>query len=359
MKLDSLVIENFKSIKKANLELRNINLLIGANGAGKTNFIQFFRMLNNIVENRLQDYIAQSGRAENILFYGRKVSNYLSGHFVFGNNEYFFKLLPTDENKLFFSDEIVTWKYEKKHDYQIADSNFESNLVEQIQKDGTKKVAFYVQNSVSNWRVYHFHDTSVNAKVKQYCDINDNRFLYSDASNLPAFLYLLQEKYPESLKRIEQTLKIVAPFFSGFHLKPMEIFEEQIRIEWRHKGSEKIFNATHLSDGTLRMICLITLLLQPNLPDTILIDEPELGLHPSAINLLADIIKSVGAEKQIICSTQSVTLLNQFEAEDIIVVDKENDESKFHRLEKSQLNEWLDEYAIGELWEKNLLGGRP
>ncbi|MCP5063169.1 MAG: AAA family ATPase, partial [Ignavibacteriae bacterium] len=195
---------------------------------------------------------------------------------------------------------------------------------------------------------------------KQESDINDNRIFRRDASNLTAFLYLLQEKHFDYFKRIENTIKLIAPFFDKFQLEPLALNNEKIRLEWKHINSDQYFNANHFSDGTLRMICLITLLLQPDQPDTIIIDEPELGLHPSAIQQLAALMKSVADDgKQIICSTQSVTLLNQFNPEDIIVVDREDNESKFKRLDEERLEDWLDKYAIGELWEKNVLGGRP
>jgi predicted ATPase len=117
-----------------------------------------------------------------------------------------------------------------------------------------------------------------------------------------------------------------------------------------------------LSDGTLRFICLTTLLLQPKslLPDTLLIDEPELGLHPFAINLLADMLQEAAESKQVIVSTQSVELLNAFQPEDVVVVQREEDASVFKRLDKAALSDWLaDDYSLGELWKRNILGGRP
>ncbi len=223
-----------------------------------------------------------------------------------------------------------------------------------------KKVVHYVFELMQKFLVYHFHDTSITAKMRQDSDINDNRYLRRDAANLAAFLYMLKEKYPEHFRKIEDTIKIIAPFFEKFNLEPLELNKERIKLEWKQVGTDQYFNANHLSDGTLRMICLITLLLQPNPPDTIIIDEPELGLHPAAIQLLGSMIKSLAAKgKQIICSTQSVTFINQFEPEDIIVVERNNGESVFKKLEKNKLNDWLNEYSLGELWEKNVLGGRP
>jgi len=206
---------------------------------------------------------------------------------------------------------------------------------------------------------YHFHDTSSTAGVKKYCSISDNKKLAPDASNLAAFLYLLKQKYHDSFFMIEETVKLIAPYFDRFVLEPDALNEERIRLEWMEVGSDKMFNANHLSDGTLRMICLTTLLLQPNPPDTIIIDEPELGLHPYAITVLASLMKSFATTKQLIVSTQSVTLINHFEAQDIIVTDKKDGASVLRRLDADELEAWKDDYSLGEIWEKNIIGGRP
>jgi predicted ATPase len=360
--INKIVIENFKSIRHLDIDIKNINLLIGSNGAGKSNFIQFFRLLNSIVSSNLQNHIVEGGGADNFLFFGRKVSSSLSGLVSAGPNEYNFELAPTEDNKFYFKVESTTFTHASYGNTvkTLADGNKETNLIKQIEADVEKKIAFHVTKAMTTWRVYHFHDTSSSSKLKQTSEINDNRFLKRDASNLAAFLFFLQEKHNQHFKKIENTIRIIAPFFDCFDLHPLLLDENKIRLEWKHINSEQYFNANHLSDGTLRMICIITLFLQPHLPDTIIIDEPELGLHPSAIQLLASLIKSAASQnKQVICSTQSVTLLNQFGAEDIIVVDRENNESHFKRLNIDELSDWIDEYSIGELWEKNLFGGRP
>jgi predicted ATPase len=208
-------------------------------------------------------------------------------------------------------------------------------------------------------RVYHFHDTSAAAKVKQSGDLNDNEALRSDASNLAAFLFLLKSKHPESYRRIASTVRLAAPFFDDFRLRPSPFNEQKILLEWSEKNSDAYFNAHAFSDGTLRFICLATLLLQPELPSLIIIDEPELGLHPYAIQLLAGLVRSASQKAQVILSTQSVTLVNQFSPEELIVVDRKDGASEFRRLSPQELESWLESYSLGELWEKNVLGGRP
>lgn len=224
-----------------------------------------------------------------------------------------------------------------------------------------KRVARYVSEYLDRWRLYHFHDTSESAKVKQTCNIADNKTFQPDARNLAAFLYLLEKKHPNHFENIQDAVRMVAPFFNRFNLHPSQLNEDKILIEWKEKGSDDYFNASALSDGTLRFICLATLLLQPEskLPSTILLDEPELGLHPYAITVLAGLLRSTSKCAQVIVATQSVTLVNQFEPDDIVVVDCEKEQSVFKRLDRPDMEGWLEEYGLGDLWEKNVLGGRP
>jgi predicted ATPase len=211
--------------------------------------------------------------------------------------------------------------------------------------------------TVKSWTTYHFHDTSTEAKVKQTGDLNDNRALRPDAANLAAFLYRLQETEPAVFRNLAEVIRMVAPFFSSFNLRPNPLNPRTIRLEWQEIGSDSYFDAHSLSDGTLRFISLATLLLQPELPPTLLLDEPELGLHPYAITVLADLLRAAATRTQVIVSTQSVTLVNQFAPEDLIVVDRIEGESIFRRLTADEIASWLDDYALGELWEKNVLGG--
>ena len=220
-------------------------------------------------------------------------------------------------------------------------------------------IAGYVVSAMQSWRIYHFHDTSPEAKVKQPCEVHDNRVLKGDASNLAAFLYLLRAQYPDHYRNIVDAVRMVAPFLQDFILEPLALNQQMIRLEWKEKGSDHVFGPSALSDGTLRFACLATLLLQPFLPSTVLLDEPELGLHPYAITLLAELLRSASTKTQVIASTQSTSLVNQFEPQDVLVVEREDGQSVFKRLDKGSMDEWLEDYGLGDLWEKNLLGGRP
>jgi predicted ATPase len=354
--LDRIRVAGYRSIRDQTVELRPLNLLIGANGSGKSNFVGVFRLLTEITSERLQLFVAQIGGADQILHFGRKVTERLVLELLFGENGYICDLVPTASDSLVFEHEEVFAQGASASSGGGAKETFLQELDEDAADPDVLRFAF---TALPSWRVYHFHDTSALARVKQKGDLQDNTVLRSDAGNLAAFLYRLQETRPDILSNIKGIVRMVAPFFGDFQLQPDRINPDRIRLEWREKGSDSHFDAHALSDGTLRFICLATLLLQPNAPHVILVDEPELGLHPYAITVLADLLRSAATRTQVIVSTQSVTLVNQFGPEDILVVDREDGASVFRRLTSQEIESWLDDYALGELWEKNVLGGRP
>jgi predicted ATPase len=357
-KLSKLVLKGFKSIADCELKMRPLNILIGSNGAGKSNFITFFRMIQQLLDGNLQQFVSQHGGPDSILHFGRKVTGTLSAELHFGNNGYKVSLEATQDNRMMIAEEGFWWDAPDGAITKIIGrGHFESKA-----EEGTgTKIDKYVVPVLKKWRVYHFHDTSDSAYVKRIHRIADNAYLRSDAGNLAAFLYFLQQVYPKEFSQIVQTIRLVAPFFGQFRLRPNGVNGEMIELEWFERGEDIPFKAHHLSDGTLRFICLATVFLQPAdlQPETILVDEPELGLHPYAITTLASLIRSASKSKQVIVSTQSVELLNEFDPEDVVVVDKDEGGSVFKRLDTEELRSWLQDYSLGELWKKNLLGGRP
>lgn len=352
--LQNIKIEGFKSIKTLDLKLSPINLLIGSNGVGKSNFISFFKLVNNIYEQRLQQYSLKSG-VDNLLHYGRKNTTEIKGYLDFGNNAYEFNLLPTDEGTLFIGREDSILNYTNQYNKTFYDQNIKESRI----KEKYRIRDNYLCEQLESYKIYHFHDTSSSAPLRSFADISNNRMLKEEGENLPAFLYYLQEKHPKHFKIIEMVIQSVFPFFDRFDLAPFVLDENKIEMEWYEKEHpEHPFYARHLSDGTLRFIALATLFLQPNLPKTIIIDEPELGLHPFAIAKLAGMIKKASVHSQIIIATQSVNLVNEFSADDIIVANREDNQTVFKRQSEESLKSWLEDYSIGELWEKNVIGGR-
>ena len=367
--LDWITVKGFKSIKSIEeLDLRPINILIGANGAGKSNFIGVFPFLNAIRLGGLRDYVMRSGGADKILHFGSKVTQQLSIETSFenGKRKYNIDLAPDDSDSMFPSNENVytSVKQETVPDYPsptlyaLLGGNGEAGISNTEQRFGA---ITYVRRHLFHWRLYHFHDTSASSPIKKTVVVNDNRFLRHDGSNLAAFLFYLREVHGRSYDMIRRTVQLVAPFFDDFFLEPLALNEDTIRLEWRHRGSDGYFDAASLSDGTLRFIALATLLLQPIelRPSVILLDEPELGLHPAAITILASLIKQVSTETQIVVATQSPLILDHFEPEDVVVTERVEGATQFTRLEREKLKGWLEDYSLGQLWEKNEFGGRP
>ncbi|MGI9175033.1 MAG: AAA family ATPase [Rhodothermales bacterium] len=358
-RLDHIEIEGFKSIERLRLQLGPVNVLVGQNGAGKSNFISFFRMLNELIEERLQLYVARSGGANALLYYGAKTTPEITARMFFGRNGYLIRLAPTEDDGLLFAGEQLYFKGalgESRRPFIAGHREAKVNEAYRLDPSG---IPGYVVPSIRSWHVYHFHDTGPQAPPKQTNDLHDNDRLRSDAGNLAAFLYLLQERHAANYALIRSAVRQVFPRFDDFTLRPNPLNPDTIRLEWRERESDYRFGPHQLSDGTLRFICLATLLLQPKLPSTVLIDEPELGLHPSALGVLASLVRSASARAQIIMTTQSVTLLNEFEPEQVITVDRIEGASEFKRLTSGELEAWLERYTLGEIWEKNVVGARP
>ncbi len=356
-KLERITIRGYKSIRSLeNFKLGNLNVLIGANGAGKSNFISIFQMLAAVVDQRLQLYVQEHDGPDALLYKGRKHTPELEAEFYFNRNGYRITLKAAGERFIFsreetwFSGDIVDSAHPLGFGHREA-------LLPEVKGD---TFAPYVRPAIAGWRVYHFHDTSNSAPVRQAQAVRDNLRLKADASNLAAFLRLLRDHHSEHYKRIIETIRLAAPFFGDFvHRNDPG---ERVELEWFElTDPDTPLGPRQLSDGTMRFICLATLLLQPTSlqPSTILIDEPELGLHPYALALLVGLLRQAAERKQLIVSTQSVELVNELTPQDLIVVSHKDGGSTFVRLDQEELKAWLDDYALGELWKMNVIGGRP
>lgn len=360
--IKKLTIKGYKSIQSLeDFELRSLNILIGANGAGKSNFIKLFSFLASVAGDNFALDVEKMGGANSIVSFGSKRTQAITVKISFMPDEnsdsqltdWHIALHTTVDDKLASDDTQIrttTW---------TTSPTYSTDPAKQI-LSMAKKFKQAPLDQMKLLRQYHFHDTSDFAPVKMKHAVNDNLRLKPDAANLAAYLRMLQEQHIDEYARIVETIRLVLPFFDDFVHRPGD--PEFVELEWLQKGrSDTPLKAHMLSDGSLRFICLVTLLLQPLdlLPDTILIDEPELGLHPYAINILADIFKQVAEDKQLIVSTQSVELINELAPEDVVVVDQEQGVSSFKRLTESELSDWLQDYSLGELWKRNILGGRP
>jgi predicted ATPase len=357
----------FKSIREmSDLEFRPLNVLIGANGAGKSNLISFFKLLNFGMTDSLKQYVAQAGYAGSLLHFGSQQTQRISASIEFrmdgGTNTYELKLSHAAENSLIYTEEAVTWHKDghPRPDRTVLGVGVERTLLNDPARLNDAKVRV-VRSLLSGARVYQFHDTSATAPLRNKCEIDQNRHLFDHGGNLPAVLFYLKERHRDAYDVIVDIIRQVAPFFDEFMLEPDKLNPRFMALRWRERGTPHELGVHQLSDGSLRFMALATLLNLPagDMPGILIIDEPELGLHPAAIQVLAGLLQAAAVRSQVIVSTQSVTLINQMEADDVIVVEREGGQSAFRRPEADGLRDWLSDYALGELWEKNVIGGRP
>lgn len=362
--IELIRISNYKSIRNLVLPLQKLNVLIGSNGAGKSNLISFFELAKAIIEARFGSYTLEKGGIDNLLYQGRKVSDFIKGLLDFNNtNAFFFELRPAQSNKGYIEetgDYFNNRNFDSKNYDLWHKTKWDSAVEESCLLTNPRWRAGYIRGYFKSFTIYHFHDTSSKSPMRGECDINDNDFLRDNGSNLAAYLYRLQQTDDKAFRLIEGVIRSIAPYFKKFTLKPNHTNPTKISLEWEEVNSDMYLNGYSFSDGTLRFIALATLLLQTNSPEVIIIDEPELGLHPAAINKFAEMVKKASFKSQIILSTQSTNLVNCFEPENIIVVDREDNQSVFNRLSNEELAVWLNEYeySLSDIWEKNLIGGQ-
>ncbi|ABK44086.1 conserved hypothetical protein [Magnetococcus marinus MC-1] len=370
--LKTLTVKGFKSIKDLNeFELGNLNVIIGANGAGKSNFVQIFRMLMAMTQKNFSKFILERGGADSFLFNGPKVTPKINMQFEFasrsnhakGSNWYRFELTPTADEKFLICEER---NYLTNNWRSYGSASEESRLYdernERASRGAGSGIGHFVYDAISHWMVYHFHDTSATSSMRRSEIIEDDQNLRGDAANIAPFLLRLKNDgyFPDCYKQIVDAVRLVMPFFDDFRLDVQKLGEaEKVRLSWSQKGSDFPMQPYHLSDGSIRFICLATALLQPRPPSTIIIDEPELGLHPAAIVVLAELIQAAAKRTQVIVATQSPALIDQFGIEDIIVVNRKDGASTFQRLKEEAFTAWLEAYSVGELWTKNVIVGGP
>ncbi len=362
--LESITVKGFKSIASIEaLPLGDVNVLIGPNGSGKSNFIGVFSFLNAIREGRLQDFTLRQGGAERILHFGSKQTKSIVIQITFKDqiNAYEIELQPTESDELVPADESVYFWDKSRHDKPFRQSLERNGKEAGISSQNSTRIATYIRAHLDRWRLYHFHDTSTSSPMKKAASTNDNRFLRPDGSNLAPFLFFLRERYEADFNLIQNAIRRVAPFFKEFVLEQDRLNPDVMRLEWRHEKSDAYFDSSSLSDGTLRFIALAALLMQPAFlrPSVILLDEPELGLHPYAIEMVAALIKGASQVTQVVVSTQSSLFLDHFEPENVLVANRYEGATIFNRLDPDQLESWLESYSLGQLWEKNKFGGRP
>lgn len=367
--LDRITLKGFKSIREiVDFKLTQINVLVGANGAGKSNLVDFFRMLRAMADGGFRDFIRIHGGGDGFLFNGPKETREIHASLAFADNEYRFTLKPTADGRLVFSEEATRWTradHVKYGDWRPHEGGRESNLKywkgrRSPRNTSAPSIEGHVYESVSGWTVYHFHDTSATAPMRRSCSVRQTGRLWPDAGNLAALLLWMRDKHEDRYTRICDSIRLVAPFLDEFVLDPKESGQdENVLLEWRQPGNPFKFAPWHLSDGTLRFICLATALLQPQPPSLVIIDEPELGQHPVAIGVLAALLHETALRTQLLICTQSPLLLDHFDPEHLVIVERRDDASVFRRLDAGALEQWLEDYSLGELTRRDIIETGP
>jgi predicted ATPase len=367
IKLREVVIKGYKSIsleKPVTLSLDAINILLGANGAGKSNIVSFFKMLSYMMSKSFARYVETSGTANSILHYGAKRTPFLEGVLTFSDERnstdtYRFRLVNAAPDRLIITEETVQWH--RKRENIPYDVVLEPNFKESSLADSNDNVAKAIYWMLSYCKVYQFHDSSSEGPLRQACPVETANYLQAFGNNLPSFLYFLRNHHNNSYNRIVSYVRDVVPQFQDFYLEPVG---NTISLRWvDNSATDYVFNAHQFSDGSIRFIALATLLLQPKetMPNVIIIDEPELGLHPCAISQLAQMIKDAALHAQIIIASQSKDLVDFFGIDNISIVEMDEKSlcTTVRTLTQEDYELWLKDYTVSELWDKNVLGGRP
>jgi predicted ATPase len=356
-RLQSLTLHGFKTIERLD-EFRPgpITVLIGPNGAGKSNLISFFRLLAwaTAPPGNLQLHVAEWGGASALLHGGPAKTREIEAGITIateqGENDYEFRLFHAAEDTLIFADERYRFSSaslpRRAHWKNLGAGHREAKLIERA--EGGDKTASTILSLLRKLIVHQFHNTSATARMRSKWHRDDGRWLKEDAGNLAAFLFRLRNEEERYHRRIVETIRLILPFFADFELEPEH---DRLLLRWRERGSDVVFTAAQAADGMLRVMALVALLLQPerDLPHVLILDEPELGLHPYAINVVAGLLRGAAAHVQVLLATQSVSLIDQFTPEEVVIVERRGPASTFQRLEEEPLRGWLEEYPLHSL----------
>ena len=366
--LRRIQIKGFRSIRDAEIEMRPINVLIGTNGSGKSNLVMFLRMLRACGEGAFQEFVSRHGGASVLLHHGPKVTKEIETALFVDTHDgaarYSLALEFAADDRLAVRNESLEAGSRDGGQFlnSISGPQGKEPHLRMFPTGGEHAQASEEQARffLTRFGAFHFHDTSIDGPLRRRASTEDTFRLQPDGGNLPAFLWRLRTEKEDAFLRISRTLEQILPWFRELVLVPED---RSILLRCRVAGrADSPISVSQMSDGTLRLIALLTVLNLPGdrQPSLTVIDEPELGLHPAAEGAVARMIRSSAEQgAQFVIATQSATFLSHFDPEDIVVVENDEGASTFQRHTREELAGWLERYSLGQIWMKNLIGGRP
>lgn len=384
---DRIHVHGFRRLADVELKLRPLNVLIGANGCGKTSLLDVFSLLAASAAGQLKSCIKDMGgfdpnlslqptgtgdKAKLMRFeLERAVSNYaplkyditlrpsgtsyqipdesLTQHndpskpnpmkhleSVHGRTRYF----DTDENKL----KAPAWEYDETE-----------SALSQAGKMYQEPERF--RTTLASSTYYHALDVSPRAPVRLPQQMREALLPGKNGEDLVTCLYWMREASPDRFETIEDTLRVGFPGFERLNFPP--VASGLLALTWKDKDVKQPFYLHQLSEGTLRFLWLTTLLYSPGLTEVTLLDEPEVSLHPELLSVLADCLREASARTQLIVATHADRLVRFLRPEDVVTFELEEGISTAIRAEDLDLDAWLKEYTLDQVWEHGRMGGRP
>ncbi|QYK48843.1 MAG: AAA family ATPase [Phycisphaeraceae bacterium] len=364
--VEHLSLRSYKAIKSLDINLDDLTVIVGINGSGKSSLLSFFQMLGFMQTGAFQSEFVQQrcGGASKVLHHGPSVSRIIEASMTLradqGTNQYSFSIAHAAGDSFVFTDERVSFKRtgstQPEAEHSLGAGHRESSL-RSASEDGVKP-AGVVRWLLNGCRAFQFHDTSLTSPLRQNCSVNDNVTLKSNGGNLPAVLLAIRDGYPDVYKEIRRHLRAAIPQFDDFVLTPMGLDRRSIRLRWKETSVSTEFDVDQASDGTLRLMALVTLLLQPleHRPKFMVIDEPELGLHPLALHVLSGLLRGATEKCQVLMATQSMPLVQDLiDATGLnpVVAESVGGQTTMKRLSPLSLDQWLDSFSVGSQWSNS------
>lgn len=379
-KFNHIHIEGYRRLFSVPLEMRDLTVMIGANGVGKTSFLDVFSLLSASARGQLLEKIG--GSLESLLT--RSKAQYLSISLEMGVPghapiKYLLKLTPTRGSSYEISLETLTQqndplasspqKYIESRSLNIKYFNVQTRFLEppnwehnSFETSLSQVPKMYQQSEnlrkqLASCTFYAALDVSSRSPVRLPQEMRPAKLPGAQGEDLVSSLYDLRETDPDRFEMVEDTLSAAFPDFEKLSFPP--VAAGKLSLTWKDKNFSKPIYVHELSEGTLRFLWLVTLLQSRELTALTLIDEPEVSLHPELLRLLADLMRDAAKRTQLIIATHSDRLIRFLKPEEVLICDAEDGLMTATWADKLDLEKWLADYSMDEIWAMNLMGGRP